>query len=91
MSQDSGNYRAIKYVWNKEWIGEGAFQNELVCAKQACVSDVVTDWIQDQEVPPTEAQVKLTVNHVAKYASFRAVKVDRCYTKCILEVKILNP
>lgn len=91
MNQGSGNFRAIKYVWNKEWIGEDAFQKELLCAKQACVSDVVTDWIQDQKVQPTEAQIKLTVNHVAKYASFRAVKVDSCYTKCILEVKILKP
>lgn len=41
MSQD---YRAIKYVWNEEWIGKDAYQKELLCAKQACISDIVTDW-----------------------------------------------
>ena len=84
-------YRAIKYVWNKEWIGEDAFQKELICAKQACISDVVQDWSLDQKVEPTESQVRLTINHVAKYGTFTASRIDRCYTKCILEISILNP
>lgn len=84
-------YRAVKYIWNKEWIGEEAYQKELLCAKQACISDITQDWVQDQEFAPSEAQIKLTVNHVAKYGTFRAVVIDRCYTKCILECILMNP
>lgn len=78
-------YRAVKYVWNKDWIGEEAYQKELLCAKQACISDMVQDWTQDQDPTPSEAQIKLTVNHVAKYGMFRVSVVDHCYTKCMLE------
>ena len=58
-------YRAVKYVWNKEWIGDDAYQKELLCAKQACISDLVSDWMQDQDLTPTESQITLTVHHVA--------------------------
>lgn len=91
MIETKNMYRAIKYIWNKEWIGEEAFHKELLCAKQACISDLVSDWALDQKVKPSEGQIKLTVNHVAKYGTFKAVQIDRCYTKCILECILTTP
>lgn len=89
MNADKQLYRAIKYVWNPEWIGKEAFQEELKVAKAACIAEVVFDWVQDHDINPTEAQQKLTAMHIAKYANFKVyMHVDRCYSKVILEVML---
>lgn len=82
-------YRAIKYVWNPEWIGEEAFKAELKIAKAACIAEVVCDWVQDHDIDPTEAQQKLTAMHIAKYAEFKVyMRIDKCYTKVLLEIML---
>ena len=80
-------YRAIKYVWNPEWIGEEAFKKEVLCAQQACVSDILMDYSQDLDSPLTESQAKLTVLHIQKYGQTKIEKhIDRCYSKVSIEV-----
>ena len=87
MNTKKQQYRAIKYIWNPEWIGEEAFKKELKCAQQACISEILTDYGMDQETLLTESQLKLTALHVTKYAQCKVIKhMDNCYTKVIMEV-----
>lgn len=82
-------YRAIKYVWNPEWIGDDAFKSEIKAAKAACIAEVLTDWVQDHDINTTEAQQKLTAMHIAKYADFKVfMHIDKCYSKVLLEVML---
>ena len=83
------HYRAVKYVWNPEWIGKEHFDVELKAAKGACIADIVVDWCQDHDVMPTDAQQKLTAMHIMKYGSFKVfLHNDRCYTKVLLEIDL---
>lgn len=83
------HHRAIKYVWNPEWIGKSAFDSEVKAAKAACIADIVEEWAYDQDIHPTEAQEKLTVQHIAKYASCKVeLHIDRCYSKVIVEIDL---
>lgn len=87
MNPTKQKYRAIKYVWKAEWIGEEAFKKEVLCAQQACVSDILTDYSQDQSATLSEAQIKLTVMHIQKYGQCKVENVgDRCYVKVSIEV-----
>lgn len=81
-----GNYRAIKYVWNPEWIGTEGHKAEILAAKRACISEIASDWAQDQEVEPTEAQIKLTIMHISKYASCTVQRIDNCYSKVMVAI-----
>lgn len=89
MNQIKRTYRAIKYVWNPEWIGEEHFNAELKAAKAVCILEIIDDWCQDQGVTPTESQQKLTAMHINKYGQCTVQKhIDKCYTKVILEVQL---
>lgn len=83
------HYRAIKYVWNPEWITKEHFETEVKAAKAACVADIVLDWAQDHDINPTESQQKLTAMHIMKYGEFKVLlRIDRCYSKVILEIDL---
>lgn len=87
MNTNKQLYRAIKYVWKSEWIGEEAFKKELLCAQQACVSDILTDYSQDQSATLSDPQIQLTVLHIQKYGQCKVENVgDRCYVKVSIEV-----
>lgn len=89
MNNQKKHYRAIKYVWNPEWIGKEHFEAEIKAAKGACIADIVIDWAQDHDITPTESQQKLTAMHIMKYGDFKVfMHVDRCYSKVILEVDL---
>lgn len=80
-------YRAIKYVWNPEWIGEEAFKKEVLCAQRACVADIIMDYSQDLASELSDAQLKLTTLHISKYGQCKVEKhIDRCYSKVSIEV-----
>lgn len=89
MNQQKQLYRAIKYIWNPEWIGKDHFEAELKVAKAACILEIVDDWCLDHEIKPTEAQQKLTAMHINKYGQCTVQKhVDTCYSKVLLEVML---
>ena len=83
------HYRAIKYVWKAQWIGEEAYKKELIAAQQACVADIVTDYTVDCESPLSDADIRLTILHIKKYAQCSVVHTsDRCYVKVLLEIDL---
>lgn len=87
MNTTKQNYRAIKYVWNPEWIGEEAFKNEVLAAQRACVADIIMDYSQDLGCEMSDAQLKLTTLHIQKYGQCKVEKhIDRCYSKVSIEV-----
>lgn len=87
MNPTKQKYRAIKYVWNPEWIGEEAFKNEVLAAQRACVADIIMDYSQDLNAELSDAQLKLTTLHIQKYGQCKVEKhIDRCYSKVSIEV-----
>ena len=89
MNQPKQTYRAIKYVWNPEWIGEEAFKKEVLCAQQACVADIIVDYSQDLNYELSDAQLKLTTLHIQKYGQCKVEKhIDRCYSKVSIIVQL---
>lgn len=87
MNQQKQKYRAIKYVWNPEWIGEDAFKNEVLAAQRACIADIIMDYSQDLDTKLSDAQLKLTTLHIQKYGQCKIEKhIDRCYSKVTIEV-----
>ena len=87
MNQQKQLYRAIKYVWNPEWIGEEAFNKEVLAAQRACVADIIMDYSQDIDRQLSDGELKLTTLHIQKYGQCKVVKhIDRCYSKVSIEV-----
>lgn len=87
MNLQKQKYRAIKYVWNPEWIGEDAFKNEVAAAQRACIADILMDYSQDLDTQLSDAQLKLTTLHIQKYGQCKVEKhIDRCYSKVSIEV-----
>ena len=87
MNPSKQKYRAIKYVWNPEWIGEDAFKKEVLAAQRACVADILMDYSQDLNTELSDAQLKLTSMHISKYGQCKVEKhIDRCYSKVTIEV-----
>lgn len=81
-------YRAIKYVWRPEWIGDEAYKAEILAAQQACCSDIVMDYQQDCTTF-TQADVNLTISFIKKYGQCTIQNInDRYYMKVILEVTL---
>lgn len=80
-------YRAIKYVWSKEWIGEKANDEEVQCALRACTAEIISDYGTDHDKILTEPEVRLTAIHIKKYGQAKVIRhVDHCYDKVMLEV-----
>lgn len=83
------HYRAIKYIWRAEWIGEDAHKKELIAAQKACVADILSDYSIDCETPLTEPEIKLLILHIKKYSQCSVIHTgDRCYVKVLLEVDL---
>lgn len=81
-------YRAIKYVWKPEWIGEDAHKKEIIAAQQACCSEILTDYKLDC-TSFTQSDAELTISFIKKYAQCTILNLhDHCYMKVILEVML---
>lgn len=89
MPTSKQHYRAIKYVWKPEWIGDEAYKKELLVAQQACVADIMADYSVDCTSHLSDADIKLTILHIKKYSQCSIVHTsDRCYVKILLEIDL---